>query len=145
MSDAAAPVSGACLCGTVRFRVTLPTKYVVHCHCTMCQRAHGAGYVTWLTVPKGQLEVQAGGDALTRYRSSDHGSRSFCSRCGSSLFCELDEHPDDVDIVLANLAGPIDRAPQMHIFWSDRAQWVEVRDALPRLGGASGMEPVDES
>jgi hypothetical protein len=144
MSETRAPVPGACLCGAVRFQVTLPTKYCVHCHCTLCQRSHGAGFVTWLTVPRGQLEVQSGGDQLTRYPSSDHGSRSFCAKCGSSLFCELDEHPDDVDIVLANLSGPIDLEPQMHIFFSDRAPWVEVHDALPRLGGASGMEPLDE-
>ena len=137
-------VRGACLCGAVRFQVTLPTKYCVHCHCTLCQRNHGAGFVTWFTVPRGRFELLHGGDQLTRYRSSDHGSRSFCAACGSSLFCELAEHPDDIDVVLANMTGPIDRQPQMHIFFSDRAPWVEVHDSLPRLGGGSGMEPLDE-
>ena len=51
------PVQGACLCGAVRFQVTLPTLFCVHCHCTMCQRNHGAAYVTWFGVPKDQTRI----------------------------------------------------------------------------------------
>ena len=43
MSDA----SGKCLCGAVRFRMRFPSKWVAHCHCTMCRRAHGAAFVTF--------------------------------------------------------------------------------------------------
>jgi hypothetical protein len=42
------------------------------------------------------------------------------------------------------MESSIDRAPQMHVFFSDRAPWIEVGDSLPRLGGESGLEPVDE-
>lgn len=37
---------GSCLCGAVRFRASLPCKWVAHCHCTCCRRAHGAPLVT---------------------------------------------------------------------------------------------------
>ena len=40
-------VEGGCLCGAVRFSLELPSKWCAHCHCSMCRRAHGAGYVTW--------------------------------------------------------------------------------------------------
>jgi hypothetical protein len=125
-------VSGACLCGGVRFTVTLPTLFCAHCHCTMCQRNHGAGYVTWIGAARDRLTLDAGAELLTRYASSQHGSRSFCSRCGSSLFCENEQHPERVDIPLASMLGPIDRAPQLHVFFDDRAAWTEVSDALPR-------------
>ncbi len=108
----------------------------------MCQRAHGAGYVTWVGVPRDRFALTAGKDDLVRYRSSTYGSRSFCGRCGSSLLCESTQGPDHVDIVLANLHGPIDREPQFHIYFSDRADWVVVDDKLPRLGGKSGEEPL---
>ena len=38
--------------------------------------------------------------------------------------------------------GPIDRAPQVHVFFDSRAEWVAVGDRLPRLGGKTGIEPV---
>jgi len=141
MSDAK-QVPGACLCGGVRFTVTLPTLACVHCHCSMCRRNHGAAYVTWIATAQEQLALDAGKDLLTRYASSQHGSRTFCSRCGTSLFCENETHPGRVDIPLANLSGPIDRAPALHIFFDDRADWTELRDGLPRLGGKTGLEPT---
>lgn len=126
-------VTGACLCGAVRFRVTLPTLFCAHCHCSMCRRNHGAGYVTWVGVPRAQLALLQGGDALVTYQSSDAGTRKFCSRCGTSLFCENTSHPDRVDVPLANLDGPIDREPQLHAFFDCRAPWVSVGDDLPRI------------
>lgn len=138
----AAPVSGSCFCGAVRFEVTPPTHVCAHCHCTMCRRSHGAGFVTWFTLPKAQWRLTAGEAELARYRSSDHGVRSFCRRCGSSLFFETSQRAGDIDVVLANLHGPIDREPQLHVFFDDRVHWVEMGDSLPRLGGPTGMEPI---
>jgi hypothetical protein len=138
-----ARVPGGCLCGAVRFTVELPALFCGHCHCTMCRRNHGAAYVTWFGVPPAQLRLDDGIGELVRYASSEHGARSFCRRCGTSLFCENAEHPDRVDIPLANMAGPIDRPPGFHCWWSDRADWTFAEDGLPRLGGPSGLEPLE--
>jgi hypothetical protein len=142
MSDARTVVNGACLCGRVQFDVTLPTLFCAHCHCTMCQRNHGAAFVTWFGVPPSQLEIRKGREDLVRYDSSEHGSRSFCRHCGSSLFCENDTHPDRIDVVLANLNGEIDRKPQLHAHFDSRARWFDFDDGLVRLGGKSGVEPL---
>jgi hypothetical protein len=142
MPPASEPVRGACLCGAVTLEVTPPTAFCAHCHCTLCRLAHGAGYVTWFGVAKERFRILSGEKDLVHYRSSPHGIRSFCGTCGSSLFCELDTHPGLIDVVLANLSGPIDREPQGHFYFSDKAEWVEVEDGLPRFGGDSGMEPL---
>jgi hypothetical protein len=136
-------VSGSCFCGDIRFSISLPTLFCGHCHCSMCRRSHGAGFVTWFAVPRKQFSLERGQAELVRYHSSDHGSRSFCGRCGSSLFCESSRHPDQIDIVLANMHAPIDRLPQVHIYFDDRAAWVVAGDDLPRLGGATGLEPLE--
>ena len=135
-------VEGGCLCGTVRFTVTLPTLFCGHCHCSMCRRNHGAAYVTWFAVARSRLSIDSGLDRLTRYESSPHGSRSFCARCGSSLFCVSTHYPDVVDIPLANMDAAIDRIPESHLYFDDRAAWTIVADDLPRLGGPSGREPT---
>jgi hypothetical protein len=141
---AATTVSGSCFCGAVRFSVRLPTLFCGHCHCSVCRRSHGAGYVTWFAVPRPQLSLEAGDAQLVRFASSEHGARSFCGRCGSSLFCESTRRPDEVDVALASMHGPIDRGPQLHVFFDDRAPWVAVGDDLPRLGGETGLEPRKE-
>jgi hypothetical protein len=135
-------VGGSCFCGAVRFEIDLPTTLCVHCHCSMCRRLHGAGYVTWIAVTTEHFRMTSGEEKLVRYRSSDHGTRSFCSICGSSLFCASTHHPEVIDIVLANMDGAIDREPASHIYYSDRISWVTLGDTLPRLGGATGVEPL---
>ncbi len=135
-------VPGACLCGAVRFDIQLPTLFCVHCHCSICRRAHGAGFVTWVGVAAEQFSLRAGEEQLTRYRSSAHGTRHFCRTCGSTLLFTTSAHPERVDVTLANLQGDIDRPPGLHVYFDDHAAWVDVHDGLPRLGGLSGLEPV---
>jgi hypothetical protein len=139
MADPA--VSGACLCGAVRFQVEGALERVAHCHCTICQRSHGAAFATWVGVASERVRVTDGEASLTHYRSSEIGTRSFCRTCGSSLFCTLDTHPGVIDVALASLAADHGAVPRAHVFWDDRAAWVEIGDTLPRLGGKSGMEP----
>jgi hypothetical protein len=134
-------ITGACLCGAVRFEVTGPLDRVAHCHCTICQRAHGAAFVTWAALPNERVRVTAGDTHLVHFRSSEIGTRSFCPTCGSSMFCTLDTHPGTIDVALGCLAPDHGAVPRAHLFWDDRAHWVEFDDRLPRLGGKSGLEP----
>ena len=137
-----ARVRGSCLCGTVRFEVEPPALFCAHCHCSMCRRAHGAGYVTWAGVPYARFWLVGGAERLVRYHSSEHGTRSFCGACGSTLFCESTTQPDWIDVVLANLDGDLGLAPQAHFYFDDRAAWVRIGDELPRFGGKTGVEPL---
>ena len=144
-SNTNTPVQGSCFCGTVKYEIDLPTLFCVHCHCSMCRRVHGAGYVTWIAVPYAQFRMLAGQEHLKVFHSSDHGWRSFCDICSSSLFCESSNHPEHIDVVLANFSGKIDREPQGHYYFSNRVDWVPLDQELPRFGGATGAEPLKES
>jgi len=133
-------VTGSCFCGAVRFEIELPTLFCGHCHCSMCRRPHGAAFVTWTAVPPERFRITAGEDDLVRFQSSAQGTRSFCRTCGSQMFCQTE--PEVIDVALAALHGPIDRVPGAHWYYDSRAPWTVVSDDLPKLGGASGMEPL---
>ena len=129
MTDAAeSTVEGGCLCGGVRFRIGLPTLWAAHCHCTMCRRAHGAAFVTWVGVAAERFEITRGASHLHRYQSSAAATRSFCNVCGSSLTFESSRWPGEVHVVLANLDGIIDREPDAHVYWADHVSWGDWRD-----------------
>lgn len=108
----------------------------------MCRRAHGAGYVTWVSVPSEQLRIVVGEAQLERYRSSEGATRSFCRVCGSSLFFEARRWAGEIHVARAAIPGDIDRAPEVHAFFSDKAAWVAVDDGLVRRGGNTGTEPL---
>ena len=133
-------VPGSCFCGAVRFEIELPTLFCGHCHCSMCRRPHGASFVTWTAVPPERFSITSGEDHITRYRSSENGTRSFCKICGSQMFCQTE--PEVIDVALAALHGKIDREPEAHYYFDSRADWTVVNDDLPKLGGATGEEPL---
>jgi hypothetical protein len=138
----ASHAKGACLCGAVQFELTLPTKWVAHCHCSICRRAHGAPYVTWASVPSAQLRIVAGADHVRRFDSSPAATRSSCMTCGSPLFFESTRWGGEVHVAVGCIEDALDRAPQVHAFFSDKADWVAVHDELPRRGGKTGTEPL---
>jgi hypothetical protein len=43
-------LTGGCLCGAVRFRVTAKPFAAYYCHCTMCQKTTGGPFTTGATV-----------------------------------------------------------------------------------------------
>ncbi len=133
-------VTGSCFCGAVEFKIELPTAFCGHCHCSMCRRPHGASFVTWTGVPPAQFAITAGKEHITAYRRSEHGTRSFCAICGSQMFCVTE--PEIIDIALAALHGKIDRDPEAHYYYDSRAEWTQVNDDLPKLGGKDGMQPL---
>ena len=128
----ASGASGSCLCGAVTFSVGYPTKWVAHCHCTLCQRAHGAAFVTWVGSQAQTFEVGDPQSVLRWYRSSADAERGFCSRCGSSLFFRSERWPGEVHIARANFMSELDLERQRHVYYDTHVGWFEVNDALPK-------------
>jgi hypothetical protein len=137
MSTVPGTVAGSCLCGAVKFTITLPTKWCAHCHCSMCRRAHGAAFVTFVGVPVDQFRIDQGAEAIKRHASSTHATRSFCRHCGSPFLFQGDKWPGEVHVTRASLQGQIDRKPQAHVYWDHRADWLDIKDDLPHVGTTS--------
>jgi hypothetical protein len=128
---------GQCLCGAVTFTASLPSKWVAHCHCTLCQRAHGAAFVTWVGMESANVHVAARDRALKWFASPGGGERAFCTHCGSSMFFMSSQWPGELHIARALFTEPIDRGPQAHVYFDTHVPWIEVADALPRKPGPS--------
>src|ERR1700758_1732708 len=97
-------LTGGCLCSQVRYRITAAPVEALYCHCRMCQRAHGAPVIAWLTVPLANFEVTAGKPA--DYSSSAEAVRHFCGGCGSPLTWREAENPRLFDVSIATLDTP---------------------------------------
>jgi len=129
---------GSCLCGAVRFAARLPSKWVAHCHCTRCQRAHGAPFVTWAGFERSRVDVTDPEALLHWYVSPAGGSRGFCSRCGSPMFFHSERWAGELHIARALFAEPLDREPQVHVYYESHAPWASVADDLPKKVGTDG-------
>ena len=125
-------VVGGCLCGAVRFAAELPSLWCAHCHCTQCQRYHGAPLVTWVGFQRSKFRITVGESCLRWYCSSAPAKRGFCDKCGSSFLFQSERWPDEMHVSLTNLQDPIDRQPEGHVHFDSHVDWLELADDLPR-------------
>ncbi len=120
-------VNGSCFCGKLKFHYELPSKYVAHCHCNDCRRAHGAGYVTWVGLDSEQLHLDD--DSTLKWHGElETGRRGFCGECGSSLFIESKYWVGEIAVSRSNLHGEIDKEPAQHAFYDLRVGWIPAID-----------------
>jgi hypothetical protein len=143
--------TGQCLCGAVRYEVDGPFGSMVNCHCSMCRKAHGAPFATYVAAPMSAFRWIAGEDSITPYKTESGGTRSFCRICGSVTPTFITEM-DLVACPAGNLDGELGIKPQSHWFVGSKASWYQITDPLPQyegfppeLGGGLGCQrPVVE-
>jgi hypothetical protein len=130
MDETASVVTGSCLCRTVRWEARAPFFNMSHCHCSMCRKAHGAAFATYVGAKADGFRFVQGTDAIARYRSSSQNERCFCSLCGSVV----PEAPKGQSVYMP--AGCLDGdpgvRPKAHIFVASKAPWYTVPDSLPQ-------------
>lgn len=91
--------SGSCHCGKVRFTVEGEPAEAIECNCSHCRRK---GYLLWF-VPRGQLRVETGADALSTYHFNKHViDHHFCPDCGCAPFAE-GKAPDGSAVAAINV------------------------------------------
>jgi hypothetical protein len=136
---------GACLCGTVRYEFTAPIEMMMHCHCSMCRKHHGAPFATFVSAPAAGFRWLAGEDSVAKYQSSEQGMRAYCRHCGSVAPLFMPEAGFAI-APAGNLEDDPGIRPQAHMFAGSKARWYTIADSLPQhegyppeFGGSLGL------
>lgn len=122
--------TGRCLCGMVRFEVAEPLRGIVVCHCSLCRRSGTMAGAYTRAADRSALRISDPSSALAVHVDANGRERSFCGRCGSSLFWAA---PGDPGISIS--AGALDGADLpviAHIHVDSAAQWELISDDVPR-------------
>ena len=127
MTDTSQEHHGGCLCGAVRYRLRGAPTYSAHCHCRSCQKAIGAGFVTWSGFEPENFEVTRG--EITFCATSPGVERGFCGRCGSSL-TYTGEGWDTIGVTTASLDDPEIAKPTSNVYLEHRQPWVMIDETL---------------
>jgi hypothetical protein len=135
-------VAGACLCGALRYEVDAPPRGIVHCHCSVCRKHHGAPFATLVVSPARGLRWLSGEASVLTYASSARRVRRFCGTCGAVAPAALG---DRALVPAGNLQGNLDVAGALHMFVGSKAPWHTIADALPQHAGAPPGWPLQEA
>jgi hypothetical protein len=124
-------LKGSCLCGTVTYEISGPPQRIGHCHCSMCQKSHGAAFATWALIDPDQFRWTSGKSSIATYASSPGRARLFCKSCGSPLVAT---HSGKVgEVVVGTIDGDPGLRPCEHIFVGSKASWFDITDTLPQF------------
>lgn len=131
---AQSPLTGACLCRAITYRIELPesepTPKVVLCHCTSCKRYTGSGFSANIIVPLSTRTYTTGTPKLY-LDASDRGPkvrREFCGDCGTPLSSQ----PGDAPHIIIMKSGTLDDESRarcgevnLEIFCRSKDGWME--------------------
>lgn len=128
-------IQGGCLCGAIRYEITLTNFIVDYCHCGICRRITGAPVSVFVSVPVVDFRYTQG--QPTCFMSSSHGRRDFCDNCGSHLvFWDMHEN-QYAEVYLGSLDQPNRFKPTSHIWYSRKWDALDLNDDLIRYAESS--------
>ena len=123
-------LAGGCLCGDIRYQTNERPIDAGYCHCRLCQRSSGAPVLAWVSINVAGVEFTKA--EPESYRSSEHGMRLFCRRCGTQIAFKQVDKPSSIDVNIGSLDDPSKVTPEYHIWTQSRIPWFDVADDLPR-------------
>ena len=133
-----AEMTGGCFCGAIRYRVSVATRDVSHCHCSICRRTTGAPLVTWATFPAAAFVFTAGTPA--ELRATPRAVRQLCAACGTALTFRETARPGSIDVTVGSMDHPDAIVPAAHIWTASQLAWLRLGDDLPRHAGEDPAE-----
>ena len=132
-------MTGGCLCGAVRYRISGEPQRRLCCHCRNCQRQSGGPMMAWAVVAEADFELLQGEPHW--FGSSEVGRRAFCPDCGSALFFRREGRPAIRVVSAGSLDDFGDYAPEVHI-WKERAvSWICLPEETVTGPGPSPPDP----
>jgi hypothetical protein len=128
-------ITGACVCGAVRYEVTEAFESSNYCHCTRCQRRTGTGSSANGRTADGSFRIVRGEELVKCWDPGDGGAeKCFCSDCGSALFSRNAETKSQIAVRLGTVDGNPGVRPDRHQFTDYAAVWEPIPDdGLPRF------------
>ncbi|KAK9767021.1 hypothetical protein K7432_003457 [Basidiobolus ranarum] len=143
-------LSGSCFCKKNAFEIKGPWAFNVNCHCTICQRLHGAPYAHHIGSKPENFRFTSGGSVengdLKQVQATKDNSRYHCGECGSPVYSDIPNFAKDVPYSLLERdekgATKANLPAECHIFYENRA--IDVNDKLPKWTGFPGGSTLIE-
>jgi hypothetical protein len=133
---ARAGLTGGCQYGAIRYRIEQAPRTPSICHCRMCQKAGGAPFMAFFSVPKAGLVLTKGAPAI--YRSSDIAERGFCAACGTPLTYAMFGR-GHVSLTIGSLDHPERIAPAEQLGVESMLPWFDGLANLPKSESSAWM------
>ena len=114
------PLNGACRCGRVQIRISVPPLLTMACHCTGCQRMSGSAYSLSAAIPSEGFAVTEGEPVVAG--ASPEAGHHFCPHCMTWMFTRPEEG-GFVNVRATSFDDTTGYAPFMETYTVEKLPW----------------------
>jgi hypothetical protein len=131
------PLTGGCLCGSVRYELTAAPLSAGYCHCTRCQRRTGTAASAQARLAPDSIRITKGAELVKGWAPPEGFAKCFCSNCGGAVWSIDSETGEIASVRLGTLDPGHDIRPTFRTFVDYAAAWEPIPD--------DGLERYPES
>ena len=137
-ADGTAPEHGGrmkatCQCGQLSVTAPGPSRLVIVCHCSYCQRRSGSPFGTLAYYPREKLTITGQASRFERPTASGGITETFfCPTCGSTMYVRVGKQPAMLGIPVGAFANPQYPAPMLSAWEQSKHDWVVIPELAER-------------
>lgn len=124
---------GQCLCGKVKYQISVLPVATRICWCRDCQYLAANGTVN-IVIPSTELHIEGHLNVFTK--TADSGNlieRRFCPDCGTHLFANSSARPQVTVVRVGTLENPSSVKPSANIWTSSAPTWACLNVELEKI------------
>ena len=109
-------LTGRCICGQVKYRITEKPLFTQACHCKDCKIITGSSYVINTSVLDNTLIIE--GEVASTELKAGSGATSnayFCTKCGTYIYTDYASAVGRLTVRTKTLDNSESFPPQVHI------------------------------
>ena len=127
-------MTGGCMCGAVRYRISEKPVATALCHCNRCRPQSGSAFSTVIIIKRSTFKLEGETTVFEDVGASGlRVGRRSCARCGSPLTTESDATPDLMFVKVGGIDNNEWFKPQMELFATRRRPWVDPVPGIPQF------------
>ena len=122
-------LTGRCICGQVKYRITEKPLFTQACHCKDCKIITGSSYVINTSVLDNTLIIE--GEVASTELKAGSGATSnayFCTKCGTYIYTDYASAVGRLTVRTKTLDQANIFPPQAHIFIKNKDPWIKLSD-----------------
>jgi hypothetical protein len=125
-------LTGGCLCGAIRYRLSEAPRTVVSCWCRVCQYIGGGSGTVNAVFSASAVSID--GQLNEHLIAADSGYdvvRRFCSVCGTHVVATSGAFPGVIFVRVGTLDDPESVRPSATMWTSSAPSWASIDRTLP--------------
>lgn len=127
-------LTGGCLCGAIRYRLSESPRRVVSCWCRVCQYIGAGGGTVSAIFNASAVSIHGALNGHLITADSGHVvERRFCPQCGTHVIATSGAFPGVIFIRVGTLDDLESVQPSVTMWTSSAPSWASIDPTLPRM------------